>query len=425
LGEALRFEPPFDGDSARDYALLRLANDSGWVPKDPERPDWLPIADPGLERALADWLARAPADGEHGRLYRRWSDPDGSPRLPVLSPAASELDALAMPRGPLWEALAPRIPLDLWLLQGEAVDFFLPETGSQAAVLFSLDPDSLAAAFPASLTLPLTLYQSILLAESLLRGQGLAEYAVSLSQWQSRSLFSSGVLARKQSRAGAIARGRTRSLTLSLSHSVSVSHSLSLVLTLAERLPLSPSPRSGVALTRAKKGIDVLQDEDKHRVANALGRFCYSQVALDWFSEQAEDLDLMRRRSLHPCEPLPREFGLFEPDGRLRDTLPRAGLVQLRDWLANDDAILAWTFPNGLLAADEAHLRSELHTLHHYERPDGGHGQPWSPLAAIEAALADWPESEPTRDVSLAAAERDLLAVLDDLFPERPDPAPD
>jgi len=71
LGDALRFEPPFDSDSARDYALLRLANGSGWVRKDPKRPDWLPIADPELERSLADWLVGVPADGTRRRLHRR------------------------------------------------------------------------------------------------------------------------------------------------------------------------------------------------------------------------------------------------------------------------------------------------------------------------------------------------------------------
>jgi hypothetical protein len=188
---------------------------------------------------------------------------------------------------------------------------------------------------------------------------------------------------------------------------------------------LSPSLRTWAALTRARNGIGDLRGEDRRRIANALESFGYRWAALDWFNEQAENLDLIRRRGLRPAEPLPREFDLFKPDGRLRDTLPRAGLLQLRDWLADDNAILAWTFPVGLSEADEVHLRSELHTLHHYERPDGGHGQPWSPLAAIEAALSDWPEAEPTRDVSLAAAERDLLAVLDDLFPEAPEPEPE
>jgi len=115
------------------------------------------------------------------------------------------------------------------------------------------------------------------------------------------------------------------------------------------------------------------------------------------------------------------------PFYRAADLLMRhpAGRLPVRDWLANDDAILAWIFPAGLCAADEQHLRAELHTPHHYERPDGGHGQPWSPPAAGEAAPSDWPETEPTRDASLAAAERDLPAVLDELFPAGADPEPD
>jgi len=88
LGKSLHFKPLIEGDLARVYALLRLADDSGWVPKDPQRPDrlpitdlglddsgwvpkdpqrpdWLPITDLGLERSLADSLIQV-----RGRLYR-------------------------------------------------------------------------------------------------------------------------------------------------------------------------------------------------------------------------------------------------------------------------------------------------------------------------------------------------------------------
>ncbi len=426
LAEALRFAPPFDSDSARDYALLRLANDCGWIPKDPERPDWLPIADPGLERALADWLVRIPADGERGRLYRRWRDPKGSPRLPIPTPAAFELDALAMPRGPLWESLAPRIPLDLWLLQGVSLDDFMGWLWSQPAVLFSLYPVPLSPAIQAPLVAVLTLYQSKLLAESLSNERGLTEYSGSLG----RSLSfppSSRSSSRSRSRSLSLSwpRSRSRSLSQLLSEGFLGFFSPFLPELLSEFLLLKMPALTVPALRRIKEGIKGLQEEHELRVAKALEIFGYRLSAQDWFAEQAVDPDLMRRRGLRPGEPLPREFALFEPDGRLPDTLPRAGLIQLRDWLANDDAILTWTFPEGLSAADEQHLRAELHTLHHYERPDGGHGQPWSPLAAIEAALADWPETESTRDVSLAAAERDLLVVLDALFPADADPEPD
>lgn len=454
LGDALRFEPPFDGDSARDYVLLRLANDSGWVPRDPKRPKRPPIADPGLERSLADWLARVPADGERGRLYRRWPDPDGSPRLPVVAPAGLEIDALAMPRGPLWESLAPRIPLDLWLLQGESWNELLGQPLTQAAVNLSLYPDPLAPALPASLTVALALYQSMLVAESLSGRTGRSEYAASrsrslalaltLSGWRSQSRLRSPTSMRSDHRSECrslpLAWLRSKSLKNFAYGSVHLSRSIRALqkqlLQLGTKSPRAkrcsedigtvqlPSYRTESALLRNTKGMPGLPEYDERRIATELARLAYRCAAPDWFAEQAEDPDLMRRRGLRPGEPLPREFALFEPDGRLRNTLPRSGLLQLRDWLANDDAILAWTFPAGLCSADEAHLRSELHTLHHYERPDGAHGQPWSPLAAIEAALADWPADQATRDVSLAAAERDLLAVLDELFPEAAEPKP-
>ncbi|HYN78897.1 MAG TPA: hypothetical protein VES73_14035, partial [Lamprocystis sp. (in: g-proteobacteria)] len=454
LGEALSFEPPFDGDSSRDYAMLCLANDSGWIPKDPERPDWLPIADPGLERSLADWLARVPADGKHGRLYRRLVEVDGSTPLPIASPGALQLDALAMPRGPLWESLAPGVPLDLWLLQGESLDDIFGDLWSQPALLFSIYPDPLSPPLPALPILVLTLYQSMIFAESLSNGQGCAEYARSRlhSWWVSRSRSLERLV--WPTPLGGQVRWSTAALKLALTltrwRSLAPSRSLARSLArsldrlrwqcpssfesefdsrllsefLARFASLELSPKLRPALSRTKRDIERIEDEEKTQIAAALGTFGYRWAARDWFAEQSEDPDLMRRRGLRPGEPLPRAFALFEPDGRLRDTLPRSGLLQLRDWLANDDAILAWTFPAGLCAVDEAHLRSELHTLHHYERPDGGHGQPWSPLAAIEAALADWPEAEPTRDVSLAAAERDLLTVLDELFPVDPDSGP-
>ena len=151
--------------------------------------------------------------------------------------------------------------------------------------------------------------------------------------------------------------------------------------------------------------------------ALALETFGYRFAALDWFAEQAKDPDLMRRRGLRPGQPLPPGLGLFDATGRIREQLQRESLVRLRAWLGDDDAVLGWFFPEGLSAEDDKDLREQLHILHHYQRPDGGHGQPWSPIAALDAVLADWPEDLPTREVTLAAAERDLLAVLDNLFP--------
>ncbi len=158
----------------------------------------------------------------------------------------------------------------------------------------------------------------------------------------------------------------------------------------------------------------------KVRFLATLGTFGHHVAALNWFDEQAQDPDLMRRRGLRPAEPLPLELGIFDDTGRIREQLSRKSLVQLREWLEDDDRVLGWFFPEGLSPEDDKDLREQLHILHHYERPDGGHGQPWSPIAALDAVLADWPEDLPTREVTLAAAERDLIEILDELFPEEP-----
>jgi hypothetical protein len=179
----------------------------------------------------------------------------------------------------------------------------------------------------------------------------------------------------------------------------------------------SLSKRLRALLDRASAAADALADADNRRLLFALEIFGYRFAALDWFAEQAEDPDLMRRRGLRPGQPLPPELGLFDAAGRIRERLERESLVRLRAWLEDDNAVLTWFFPEGLSTEDDKDLRGQLHILHHYQRSDGGHGQPWSPIAALDAVLADWPEDLPTRQVTLAAAERDLLAVLDTLFP--------
>lgn len=166
------------------------------------------------------------------------------------------------------------------------------------------------------------------------------------------------------------------------------------------------------------KGRELLEEDKQKLLFNILDTFRYRWASLDWFDEQASDPDLMRRRGLRPGQPLSPELGLFDADGRILEQLPRQAVVRLRAWLEDDDQVLAWFFPEGLTEEIRRDLLGQLHILHHYQREDGGRGQPWSPIAMLDAALADWPENQPTREISQAAAERDLLAALDALFPE-------
>nr|VFJ89887.1 MAG: hypothetical protein BECKLFY1418B_GA0070995_101726 [Candidatus Kentron sp. LFY] len=147
-----------------------------------------------------------------------------------------------------------------------------------------------------------------------------------------------------------------------------------------------------------------LPDKSLDRFVLELERFGYRFAALDWFAEEAEDPELMHRRGLRPGEPIPKGFGLFDEDGHPLEKWPREGLVKLRRWLDDDEAVLDWTFPEGLPAEERDNLLAELARLRR---------RPWSPQAALDAALADWPETEPRREVSLAAAERPLLAVIE------------
>ena len=72
--------------------------------------------------------------------------------------------------------------------------------------------------------------------------------------------------------------------------------------------------------------------------------------------------------------------------------------------LDQDEAILAFVFPDGLEAELERLLRADLALLKQ---------QPWSPQAALDAILKDWPSSEPERPYTIEAAEARLLEACD------------
>lgn len=419
LGNALNWEFPFDHEIAQAWALLVLANESGWLPRDPKRPQWRPLTDAALEQQIAAWvgraLARRPADGARGWLTRRIKVLDASSHLPVSTPVARELNALLMAEGPLWECLAPRMPLDLWLLQGEFTDDSIFGLASQPLVSFSLAPTPGAPNLPAILRLALGLYQALILAEALGGAPTFAGYAARRLNSLVQSLWRS----RSRSRSLPHRRSLLRTLSQLTWTSLSRGSFVGFLCLQLELVGVVSEPTRGV-LERIEDLANHLANHlapgHQAQVREALAAFAYCWCAHDWFAEQAAHPDLMRRRGLPPGEPLPRAFGLFAPDGRLPDHIPRAGLLQLRDWLADDDAVLRWLFPAGLGSTDAEHVHNELQTLHHRPQPDGSRGQPWSPLAAIEAVLADWPADVPIRDISLAYAERTLLAALEEIL---------
>ena len=153
--------------------------------------------------------------------------------------------------------------------------------------------------------------------------------------------------------------------------------------------------------------LKALPDASLDRFALALERFGYRHAALDWFAEEAEDPELMGRRGLRPGEPLPREFGLFHGDGHPVEKWPREALMKLRAWMDRDQAVLDWVFPAGLPGEERQGLLAQIATLRR---------RSWSPQAALDALLADWPTDVPSRETSLAAAEEPLLAVCREIL---------
>ncbi len=140
--------------------------------------------------------------------------------------------------------------------------------------------------------------------------------------------------------------------------------------------------------------------------------------ALDWFDEHAGDPDLIHRHGLRPGQPLPPELRIFDPSGRTKEQRPRESVVRLPPGWRTTRRCSADSSRRGCRRRCAGTSRSSSGILHHDQRPDGERGQPWSPIAVLDAALADWPEHQSTREVTLAAAERDLLVVLDRLFPD-------
>jgi hypothetical protein len=96
---------------------------------------------------------------------------------------------------------------------------------------------------------------------------------------------------------------------------------------------------------------------------------------------------------------LPQALGLFDSLGLPLDRQDKANWERLRLWLDDDQAVLAFFFPEGLAAAEAAVLRGDLAILKR---------QPWSPQAFVQAILAQWPEGQDL-DSSQAEAERRMI----------------
>lgn len=384
---------------ARAHALLGVLNQSGWVIASD---DLNPIADVKLQRILAEWLEKH-LENAPDLLWLRDEN-----NLPIATLVNFELDALLPAQGPLWQVVETHLPLDAWLLQGERIgdEHFSFWSFSQPCVLLSLYPQ---ADLPKQIRLALCLYQVSVLVEAMSDGQAFDRFShQQLKLWR-----------RTRSESPSSERSLQRSLSLSLlwPH-LSLSRSRSRYLSLSDLATFAHSPELKKDLIDVDNSFEKMSDLKqkrqtepfKSRIQNlerCSERFSYHHAAHDWFQEQANSPNLMKRRKLIPHEPLPKALALFDDKGLPLAVQKREHWLQLQRRLMDNKAILELVFPKGLKSRTHNFLVKELTLLQR---------QPWSPQAGVKAILADWPETEATRECSLEVAEKKLQGACEDFL---------
>ncbi len=391
-GRALRRNPKRAVDflEARFYALIALVTQTQWWQKD----DALaPFTKESLESLLAEWVAAMGMP----RLWMRATV--GKDELPAPSDATLLLDTLIPAADRLWRVLLERMPVDAWMLQGEvAQDRIFSRDYSQFTVLNAIYPVS---SLSQRSSLTLSCYQLQELVEISAMGGGFDNFSLARARLRSMLLLRHSLKSRLPSRL----------YLRSCLRSESQLH-WRLPLRLLSRLwhgSLSPQLDSLLMEVEAEFRTDDRSEYLPEDLSIILQRFAYTYAAHDWFNEQAEDPDLMKRRGLRPGEPLPKEFNCFDESGRPLPIQKREDWLKLRQWADDFDAVLAFVFPEGLEADQRQLLLDDLKMLQR---------QSWAPQKALDAILESWPEDQPERDISMEHAERKLIEACEAFLAE-------
>jgi len=334
-----------------------------------------------------------------------------SPNVAVFTGAGWAANSLIPDDGPFWRYMLSLMTPDAWLLQGELLVKDVGTICAQPWVLLTLNPKQI---LPVRTRIALGLYQTIVLMEYFplygvkqkraeLLSRLLLLLPVLCSSTAPETLLSqdfsmsrSRQLSQSKRLSGSRRRFRTPVfLNESLSNLLSKSPNISP--TLEEKLSLCEvSTRENLTLESFNRSLEL---------------FLYRYASRDWFLEQAEESDLMRRRGLRPGEPLPRELGLFDERGMPLPQQDRRNWLKLQTWLQDDDAMLKFWFPEGLSAADEQQIREDLAIVKQ---------QPWCPQAFIKAALDEWPKDKPFWDFRFETAEQEMLAACEAILAAKP-----
>ena len=389
----------FGPEEARANSLLSFLIQSDWsMKKEGSEKSAASVLEGNTDliRSMASWIRKHVSAKKQETIFLvRKKINEGI--VPVLTQAGSYMDMVIPSKGPLFTAFAERIPLDLCILAGEYQTF-------STAQLYVLNPFE---KLPPRAIFAAQNYQVYMLLE-------IAEYSNALVRFSEnkrslyRSLSRSLSLHLPLSLRRSLRRSLFRSLFRSLPLSRSLSRSRLLSVKLSSNLFTSKTLKDKVLKIEKLLGSkDPGSTKHERNFDKMLSRFRSRHAARDWFLEQSEDIGLATRRGLRIGEPLPKELGLFDEKGIPHEIQKRENWVRLREWIDDQDAVFRFFFPDGLPAEEYEFLKSDLELLYK---------QPWSPQKGLDAALEDWPEDEPERDLSVETAEARLEKACDEFL---------
>ena len=346
--EGESWEVAFGAQEARNHAVLNLLIEASWG-IDLED-SWQPLKDQRLDKLIASVCK------EQDWLWKKTTEANQW----ECSRSLLYSEVLFNTQQASQFQLQQQTPLSAWLLQGEAFDtvIYIYDVVSFPSIFTSIYPEQALTIQRSRLSLAYYQYLQFL------------EFATISQQFEQRS----------------------RSLSLSRS------------------LPWYANNKT--LLADLEKVVDQTSPTDElvEPVYLAVLGFAYNWAAWDWFSEQVENPQLVIKRGGRVAEPLPKELGLFDEQGLPYTQQKWFNLVKLQAWASNPDNWLAWVFPEGLNAADEALLRADIAELQPHD---------WSPDGFMEAVLADWPEDQAEQDWSLETREQAMRQVIEQFLQEQ------
>lgn len=386
------WNPDEPAPALRLYSLLSLISDTNWgLSKDTDYPQSVPIIEPNT--ALEEILISAV--NTDCLLWQRRKH-DKNDIFPSPTSAWLKIDAILPMTGGFWQVVLKSIPPDFWLMHVENSYSGMPSIQS------ALYPKQ---TLPVRIKLSLGLFNLLLLCECFPLVQVKTERANNRVDFLVLATQSVGPLTRSRIRLVNVLRSKYRSWLRTLLPMMSFLNIdyFSEILTLPQIRSNSKILSQLEECNKKLKSADFSADV-KDAFHKAFDLYGYRYATHDWFTEQAENPDLARRRGLIPGEPLPRSLGLFDERGIPLERQDRQSWLALQAWLNDDDAVLAFFFPEGLTAEDNNLLRNDLAILKQ---------QPWSPHAFLYAALAEWPEQQRYRDFSFETAQQEMLAACE------------